>query len=153
MLEGHRMWMIKGTSQHIIDLGDKRPLWETRKGKIDYQTTYWKVSVRKIMRTVNVKGESIVNSRKCIMERTSPWPHTVTTTIKYNCLNICQWLSNSQWEGNMDETHSEMWVQIMSNESRSHKSTGLRRINWIEVEPIGYVWLSLGSTSDWHGTW
>ena len=27
---------------------------------------------------VNVKGESTVNSGKCTMERTSPWPHTIT---------------------------------------------------------------------------
>ena len=32
------------------------------------------------MRTVNVKGESTVNSGKCTMERTSPWPRTVTLT-------------------------------------------------------------------------
>ena len=30
------------------------------------------------MRTVNVKGESTVNGSKCTMERTSPWPRTVT---------------------------------------------------------------------------
>ena len=30
------------------------------------------------MRTVNVKGESTVNSGRCTMERTSPWPRTVT---------------------------------------------------------------------------
>ena len=30
------------------------------------------------MRTVNVKGESTVNSGRCKMERTSPWPRTVT---------------------------------------------------------------------------
>ena len=51
---------------------------ETRKGKINYQTTYRKVLVRKIMRTVNIKGESTVNGSRCTMERTSPWPRTVT---------------------------------------------------------------------------
>ena len=30
------------------------------------------------MRTVNVKGESTVNSGRCTMERISPWPRTVT---------------------------------------------------------------------------
>ena len=52
-----------------------------KKREINYQTMYRKVSVRKIMRTVNVKGESTVNSGKCTMERTSPWPCTVTTDV------------------------------------------------------------------------
>ena len=30
------------------------------------------------MRMVNVKGESSINGSKCTMERTSPWPRTIT---------------------------------------------------------------------------
>ena len=52
-----------------------------KKREINYQTMYQKVSVRKIMRTVNVKGESTVNGSKCTMERTSPWPCTITNPI------------------------------------------------------------------------
>ena len=52
-----------------------------KKREINYQTTYRKVSVRKIMRTVNIKGESTVNGGKCTMERISPWPHTVTDVL------------------------------------------------------------------------
>ena len=33
------------------------------------------------MRMVNVNGESTVNGGKCTMERTSPWPHTVTVSV------------------------------------------------------------------------
>ena len=37
------------------------------------------------------------------------------------------------------------WVECVQ---QLHKLTGLRRINWIKGEPIGYIWLSLGLTSD-----
>ena len=43
-----------------------------------YHTMYRKVSVKKMIRTVNVKGESTVNSGKCTMEKMSPRPRTVT---------------------------------------------------------------------------
>ena len=45
---------------------------------MDYHTTYRKVSVKKMMRTVNVKGESIVKGGKCTTEKMSPRPRTVT---------------------------------------------------------------------------
>ena len=37
------------------------------------------------MRTVNVKGESTVNGGKCTMERTSPWPCTITIPPSKTC--------------------------------------------------------------------
>ena len=37
------------------------------------------------MRTVNMKGESAVNGGKCTMERTSPWPCTVTIPPSKTC--------------------------------------------------------------------
>ena len=49
-----------------------------KKGKGNYHTTYRKVSAKKMMRTVNVKGESVVNSGKCITEKMSLRPHTIT---------------------------------------------------------------------------
>ena len=48
--------------------------------KVNYYTTYRKVSAKKTMRTVNVKGESVVKGGKCTTEKMSPRPHTVTTT-------------------------------------------------------------------------
>ena len=45
---------------------------EKGKRKVDYHTTYWKVSVKKTMRTVNVKGESVVKGGKCTTEKMSP---------------------------------------------------------------------------------
>ena len=41
------------------------------KRKISYHTMYRKVSLRKMIRTVNVKGESIVKGGKCTTERKS----------------------------------------------------------------------------------
>ena len=43
-----------------------------RKEKVNYQTMYQKVLVKKITRTVKEKGESSVNGDKCTMEKTSP---------------------------------------------------------------------------------
>ena len=48
------------------------------KEKVNYKTTYQKVLAKKITRMVNVKGESSVIGGKCKMEKTSPWPRTVT---------------------------------------------------------------------------
>ena len=53
-----------------------------KKGKGNYHTTYRKVSAKKMMRTVNVKGESVVKGGKCITEKMSPRPRTVTKTRK-----------------------------------------------------------------------
>ena len=41
--------------------------------------------MRKIRRTVNVKGEPTVNGGKCIMEKISPWPHTITIPPSKTC--------------------------------------------------------------------
>ena len=41
---------------------------------------YRKVSAKNMIRTVNVKGESIVKGSKCTMEKMSPRPRTVTPT-------------------------------------------------------------------------
>ena len=78
MLEGHGMWVTKGMSRRIIDLGDKHLLWEMRKERINYHTIYRNVSAKKMIRTVNVKGESIVKGGKCTTEKISPRPRTVT---------------------------------------------------------------------------
>ena len=43
-----------------------------------YHTTYRKMSARKMIRTVNVKGDSTVKGGKCTMEKMSPRPRTVT---------------------------------------------------------------------------
>ena len=45
---------------------------------MDYHTTYQQVSVKKMMRTVNVKGESMVKGGKCTTEKMSPRPRTIT---------------------------------------------------------------------------
>ena len=44
----------------------------SKKRKMNYHTTYWKVSAKKIIRMVNVKGELIVKGGKCTMEKMSP---------------------------------------------------------------------------------
>ena len=49
-----------------------------KKREVNYHTTYWKVSAKKTMRTVNVKGESVVKGGKCTTEKMSPWPRTIT---------------------------------------------------------------------------
>ena len=49
-----------------------------RKRGSNYHTTYRKVSAKKTVRTVNVKGESEVNGGKCTTEKISPRPRTVT---------------------------------------------------------------------------
>ena len=46
---------------------------------------YRKVSAKKMIRTVNVKGESIVKGGKCTMERISPQPCTVTIPPSKTC--------------------------------------------------------------------
>ena len=48
--------------------------------KVNYHTTYWKVSAKKTMRMVNVKGESVVKGGKCTTEKMSLQPHTITTS-------------------------------------------------------------------------
>ena len=57
----------------------------SKKRKVNYHTTYWKVSVKKTMRTVNVKGESIVKGGKCTTEKMSPRPRTVTIPPSKTC--------------------------------------------------------------------
>ena len=52
---------------------------------MDYHTTYRKVSAKKMIRTVNVKGESTVKGGKCTMEKTSPRPRTVTIPPSKTC--------------------------------------------------------------------
>ena len=44
----------------------------SKKRGMNYHTMYRKVSVKKIMRTVNVKEESIVKGGKCTTEKISP---------------------------------------------------------------------------------
>ena len=48
--------------------------------KVNYHTTYRKVSAKKTMRMVNMKGESVVKGGKCTTEKMSPQPRTVTTS-------------------------------------------------------------------------
>ena len=48
---------------------------------MDYHTTYRKVSAKKMIRTVNVKGESTVKGGKCTTEKTSLRPRTVTQEV------------------------------------------------------------------------
>ena len=43
------------------------------------------MSAKKITRTVKVNGESAVNGVKCIMERISPRPHTITIPPSKTC--------------------------------------------------------------------
>ena len=54
------------------------------------------------MRTVNVKGESTVNSGRCTTEKTSPQPHTITTGWQDLLVLICEQFSQtllSLWIG------------------------------------------------------
>ena len=67
-------------------MGDKHPFVNNKKKKeINYHTTYWNMLAKKIMRTVNVKGEPTVNGGKCTMERTSPRPLTITIPPLKTC--------------------------------------------------------------------
>ena len=88
MLEGHGIWMTKGkrvdvSSTWEISVHNKK--W--KKERMDYHTTYRKVSAKKMIRTVNVKGESIVKGGKCTTEKMSPRPCTITTTCEH-CLAV-----------------------------------------------------------------
>ena len=56
-----------------------------KKRDSNYHTTYRKVSAKKTMRTVNVKGESEVNGGKCTTEKISPRPRTVTIPPSKTC--------------------------------------------------------------------
>ena len=85
MLEGHGIWMTKGkrvdtSSTWEISVHDKK----IEKGKIDYHTMYQKLSAKEMIRTANVKGESIVKGGKCTMEKTSPQPRTVTVVFHHD---------------------------------------------------------------------
>ena len=71
MTKGKR---VDTSSTWEISVRDKK----IEKGKIDYHTMYQKLSAKEMIRTANVKGESIVKGGKCTMEKTSPRPHTVT---------------------------------------------------------------------------
>ena len=53
--------------------------------EVNHHTTYRNVSAKKIIRTVNVKGESIVKGGKCTTERISPQPCTVTIPPSKTC--------------------------------------------------------------------
>ena len=44
----------------------------SKKRKVNYHTMYQNVSVKKMIRTVNVKGESIVKGGKCTIEKIRP---------------------------------------------------------------------------------
>ena len=50
----------------------------SKKRKVNYHTAYWNVSAKKMIRTVNMKGESVVKGGKCTTEKMSPRPRTVT---------------------------------------------------------------------------
>ena len=52
---------------------------------MDYHTTYRKVSAKKMIRTVNVKGESTVKGGKCTTEKMSLRPRTVTIPPSKTC--------------------------------------------------------------------
>ena len=52
---------------------------------MNYHTMYRKVSAKKIIRTVNVKGESIVKGGKCTMEKMRPRPRTITIPPSKTC--------------------------------------------------------------------
>ena len=64
---------------------DASSTWEIsvreKERESNYHTIYRKVSAKKMIRTVNVKGESVVKGGKCIMEKMSPRPHTVTGSV------------------------------------------------------------------------
>ena len=57
----------------------------SKKRGMNYHTTYRKVSAKKTMRTVNVKGESIVKGGKCTTEKISLRPRTVTIPPSKTC--------------------------------------------------------------------
>ena len=87
MLEGHGIWMTKGkqvdaSSTWEISVLNKK--WE--KGRMNYHTTYRKVSAKKMIRMVNVKGESTVKGGKCTTEKMSPRPRTITPPSSLDAL-------------------------------------------------------------------
>ena len=57
----------------------------SKKRGMNYHTMYQKVSAKKTMRTVNVKGESIVKGGKCTTEKISLRPRTVTIPPSKTC--------------------------------------------------------------------
>ena len=73
MTKGKR---VNASSTWEISVRDKN----RKRKKMDYHTTYRKVSAKKMIRTVNVKGESSVKGGKCTTEKMSPQPCTVTDT-------------------------------------------------------------------------
>ena len=72
---------VNASSTEEISVRSKK----CEKGKMDYHTTYRNVSAKNRTRTVNVKGESIVKGGKCITEKMSPRPRTVTIPPSKTC--------------------------------------------------------------------
>ena len=70
------------------------------------------MSVKKIMRTVNVKGESIVKGGKCTTEKIRPRPHTVTIPPSKTCTT--------------GTTSKPLWVSVIEDGAQArvfHKRT------------------------------
>ena len=127
-------------SRRIIDLGDKHPFMRNKKKENpNYHTTYWNISVRKIRRTVDIKGESTVNGSKCIMERISPWPRTVTIPPSKICTT--------------GTTSKSFGIPVIENDARAwvlHKRTVDEKVIRSVTEgatAIGTVTGQMGETS------
>ena len=56
-----------------------------RKREVNYHMMYQNVSAKKMIRMVNVKGESIVKGGKCMTEKISPRPRTITIPPSKTC--------------------------------------------------------------------
>ena len=72
MTKGER---VDASSTWEISVLDRK---RGKRKKVDYHTTYRKVSAKNMIRMVNVKGESLVKGGKCTTEKMSPRPRTVT---------------------------------------------------------------------------
>ena len=77
----------------------------SRKKEVNYHTTYWKVSAKKMTRTVNVKGESVVKGGRYTTEKMSPRPHTVTIPPSKTCTT--------------GTTSKPLWVSLVENDARA----------------------------------
>ena len=87
---------------------------------MNYHTTYRKVSAKKIIRTVNVKGESIVKGGKCTMEKMRPQPRTVTAETTREVKPDPQ-VANFMRQHNISVEHA---IELMGN-YHSHNNTAI----------------------------
>ena len=107
------------------------------KREINYHTTYWKVSAKKIIRTVSMKGESIVKGGKCTTEKMSPRPRSVTIPPSKTCTT--------------GTTSKPLWVSLIEDDTRTrvlHKRTVDEKVVRGVTEGVATIGTGVGQVGE-----